>query len=93
MRDGVPDGVAARGRALRLVAENSLLAQQEYNQAFVLMQYFGYLARDPNSGQDTNFDGYYFWLDKLNTFGGDYRAAEMVRAFLESIEYRGRFPH
>jgi hypothetical protein len=85
--------LAARGRALRLVAENSVLAQQEYNQAFVLMQYFGYLARDPNSGQDTNFDGYYFWLDKLNTFGGDYRAAEMVRAFLESIEYRGRFTH
>jgi hypothetical protein len=84
--------VAARGRALRRVAENAQLVQQEFNQAFVLMQYFGYLTRDPNSGQDTNFDGYFFWLNKLNAFGGNYQEAEMVKAFLESIEYRGRFP-
>src|SRR6185503_19192174 len=31
---------AARARALRRVAENSILAQQEFNRAFVLMQYF-----------------------------------------------------
>jgi hypothetical protein len=40
--------VAARARALRRVAENSTLAQQEFNKAFVLMQYFGYLRRNPN---------------------------------------------
>ena len=39
---------AARGRALRRVAENSTLNQQEFNRAFVLMQYFGYLRRNPN---------------------------------------------
>jgi hypothetical protein len=33
-----------------------------------------------------------FWLDKLNTFGGNFRNAEMVKAFLVSGEYRGRFP-
>ena len=38
---------AARGRALRRVAENSTLGQQELNRAFVLMQYFGYLRRNP----------------------------------------------
>jgi hypothetical protein len=80
----------ARGRALRRVAENSMLARQELNQAFVLMQYLGYLRRDPNSGPDTDFSGYTFWLNKLNTFG-NFQDAEMVKAFLVSGEYRGRF--
>ena len=84
--------VAARGRALRRVAENSVLARQEFNQAFVLMQYFGYLRRDANSGPDADFTGYNFWLEKLNRFGGNYQNAEMVEAFLTSGEYRGRFP-
>jgi hypothetical protein len=39
--------VAGRSRALRDVAENSTLAQQEFNRALVLMQYFGYLRRNP----------------------------------------------
>jgi hypothetical protein len=84
--------VAARGRALRRVAENSTVAQQEFNQAFVLMQYFGYLHRDANAGQDTDFTGYNFWLDKLNSFAGNFQDAEMVKAFLFAGEYRQRFP-
>jgi len=83
---------AARGRALQLIAENPALAQREFNQAFVLMQYFGYLRRDANSGPDTDFSGYNFWLSKLNSFGGNYQSAEMVKAFLLAGEYRGRFP-
>jgi CSLREA domain-containing protein len=82
----------ARGRALRRVAENSALAQRELNAAFVLMQYFGYLRRDANSGPDADFSGYNFWLDKLNAFDGNFRNADMVKAFLVSAEYRGRFP-
>jgi CSLREA domain-containing protein len=84
--------VAARGRALLLIAGNAALEQQKFNQAFVLMQYFGYLRRDANSAPDTDFSGYNFWLDKLNTFGGNYQNAEMVKAFLLAGEYRGRFP-
>ncbi|MFN2578714.1 MAG: hypothetical protein ABR607_13605 [Pyrinomonadaceae bacterium] len=83
--------VAARGRALRDVAENATLQQNEFNRAFVLMQYFGYLRRDPNSGQDTDYTGYDFWLTKLNQFNGSFINAEMVKAFIESSEYRGRF--
>jgi len=83
--------VAARARALRDVAENSILQQQEFNRAFVLMQFMGYLRRDPNSGQDTDYTGYEFWLNKLNQFNGNYNAAEMVKAFIVSTEYRGRF--
>jgi len=84
---------AARARALRRVAENSTLAQQEFNRAFVLMQYFGYLRRNPNDSPEPglNFDGYNFWLAKLNDFNGNYINAEMVKAFITSGEYRQRF--
>lgn len=84
--------LAARARALLRVAENETASTQEFNPAFVLMQYFGYLRRDPNAGQDTNFSGYDFWLTKLNRFNGNYQQSEMVKAFLSSVEYRGRFP-
>ncbi len=85
--------VAARARALRRVAENSTLAQQEFNRAFVLMQYFGYLRRNPNDAPEPglNFDGYNFWLTKLNQFNGNFVQADMVKAFLVSTEYRQRF--
>jgi hypothetical protein len=84
---------AARARVLRRVAENSTFAQQETNRAFVLMQYFGYLRRNPNDAPEPglNFDGYNFWLAKLNQFNGDFVAAEMVKAFIVSGEYRQKF--
>src|ERR1051326_7677723 len=83
--------LSARARALRRVAENSALIQNESNRAFVLTEYFGYLRRNPNDAPDTNFDGYNFWLNKLNQFNGDFMGAEMVRAFIDSSEYRRRF--
>ncbi|MEP6719392.1 MAG: Calx-beta domain-containing protein [bacterium] len=82
---------AARARVLRRVTENSSLAQQEFNKAFVLMQYFGYLRRNPNEAPDTDFSGYNFWLNKLNQFNGNFINAEMVKSFLDSGEYRQRF--
>ena len=83
--------VAARGRALRRVAENATLVTNEFNRAFVLMQFFGYLRRDPNTGPDTDYTGYDFWLTKLNQFNGNFVNAEMVKAFISSDEYRQRF--
>ena len=83
--------VAARGRALRKVAENSALKSNEYNRAFVLMQYFGYLRRNPDDPQDTDHSGWKFWLDKLEAANGNFINAQMVLAFLESFEYRQRF--
>lgn len=82
---------AARGRALRVVVENAELARREFNPAFVLMQYYGYLQRNPDEGPDANLDGYNFWLRKLDAHGGDFERAEMVKAFLDSAEYRTRF--
>jgi len=82
---------SARAHALRRVAENSSFAQQEINRAFVLMEYFGYLRRNPNDTPDSDYSGYDFWLTKLNQFGGNFVNAEMVKAFIVSGEYRQRF--
>jgi hypothetical protein len=88
-----PADNAARSRALRLVAEDPMLVKQEFNRAFVLMEYFGYLQRNPPDPPELTLDyqGYNFWLNKLNQFNGNYINAEMVKAFLSSIEYRQRF--
>ncbi len=74
-----------RAQVLRLIAEDQSFYNAEYNQAFVEMEYFGYLRRDPDE------DGFNFWLGKLNQFGGDFRRADMVKSFLVSGEYRQRF--
>jgi hypothetical protein len=85
--------VPARARALRRVAENATFTRQEMNPAFVLAQYFGYLRRNPNDAPEPglDFEGYNFWLSKLNQFNGNFVNAEMVKAFLVSGEYRHRF--
>jgi hypothetical protein len=80
-----------RAQVLRAVAEDPDLNTAESNRAFVLMQYFGYLRRNPNDPQDSDHSGYDFWLTKLNQFNGNYINAEMVKAFITSIEYRQRF--
>jgi hypothetical protein len=82
---------AGRASVLRKVAEDADLHQREFNRAFVLMQYFGYLKRNPNDSPDADFNGYNFWLSKLNQFGGNFVQAEMVKAFISSTEYRTRF--
>ena len=57
------------------------------------MQYFGYLRRNPSDAPEANLNyaGWNFWLGKLDEFNGDYVRAEMVKAFLDSTEYRTRF--
>lgn len=83
--------VTARSQALRQVADDPDLVNAEFNKAFVLMQYFGYLQRNPNEGPDTDYSGYEFWLTKLNKFNGSYVNAQMVQGFIDSGEYRSRF--
>jgi Calx-beta domain/Carboxypeptidase regulatory-like domain/Beta-propeller repeat len=88
---GNTSNAIARAQALRQVAEDQDFSNAEFNHAFVLMQYFGYLRRSPNDAPDSDYSGYDFWLTKLNQFGGNYINAEMVKAFLSSDEYRKRF--
>jgi hypothetical protein len=80
-----------RAQVLRAIAEHSNLVTAESNRAFVLMQFFGYLRRNPNDPQDSDYTGYDFWLTKLNEFNGNFTNAEMVKAFITSTEYRQRF--
>lgn len=85
--------VTARAQALRQVAEDADLYNNESNRAFVLAQYFGYLRRNPYDAPEPTRDytGYDFWLTKLTQYNGDFVAAEMVKAFISSSEYRQRF--
>jgi len=73
-----------RGQVIRAVIDTQAFQKAEYNRAFVLMQYFGYLRRDPDTA------GYQFWLDILNNrVANNYRS--MVCAFITSAEYQLRF--
>lgn len=78
-------GTMTRAQVLRAVSESEELNTREFNAAFVTMEYFGYLRRDPDTA------GFNFWLNKLNAFNGNFQNAEMVKAFISSSEYRQRF--
>jgi hypothetical protein len=95
---------SGRAAALKSIIESGSVFNKLYNDSFVLMQYFGYLRRNPDDAPDQNFSGYDFWLAKLNGVSqpnedmrNDAQAqqrserAEMIRAFIESTEYRRRF--
>lgn len=82
---GLNGATMTRATVLRQVSEFQFLKDRELNTAFVTMEYFGYLRRDPDTA------GFDFWLSKLNSFGGDYVRSEMVKAFISSSEYRQRF--
>jgi hypothetical protein len=88
-RDALVGGLGSfelsRADVLQRIVENQQFVKAKQNEMFVMMEYFGYLRRDPDD------NGYQFWLNKLNQFGGDFEQAEMVKAFIESGEYRGRF--
>jgi hypothetical protein len=93
-----------RAAALKSVIESDSVFNAQYNSAFVLMQYFGYLRRDADDPPDNDFAGYDFWLNKMNqaSLPGEnvrdddvalnrVKRADMVKSFLVSDEYRDRF--
>jgi CSLREA domain-containing protein len=97
-------GTEGRAAALLSVTNSRSVYNRQYNAAFVLMQYYGYLRRAPDEQPDIGFAGFDYWLAKLDGFsapGEDVRddavaaaraaRAEMARAFVESDEYRARF--
>jgi Domain of unknown function (DUF4214) len=74
----------SRSLVVQALADNSSLKAKEYNAAFVLTEYFGYLRRDPEP------EGYDFWLNVVtNGDVGNYRG--MVCSFITSTEYQHRF--
>ena len=82
---GLNNSTLTRGAVLRQAVENEGFVTAKRNETFVMMEYFGYLRRDPDQA------GYQFWLNKLNQFDGNFEQAEMVKAFIDSGEYRNRF--
>ncbi len=83
--NGLNNRTETRATVLLKVAENEAFTRKEFSPAFVLAEYFGYMRRDADAG------GFNFWLKKLNDNDGNFIRAEMVKAFLVSIEYRQRF--
>jgi Tol biopolymer transport system component len=75
------DGTRTRAQVLREISESTEVYDKYYNQAFVVMQYFGYLRRQPDAL-------YLNWISHLDATG-DYRS--MINGFVNSIEYRERF--
>jgi hypothetical protein len=73
----------SRARVVRKAIEYPEYTTAEFNGAFVLAEYFGYLRRDPDTA------GFNFWLSTLTANGGNSRA--MVCSFLTSAEYQFRF--
>jgi hypothetical protein len=76
------NGTTTRAKVLREVSESGEVYQKYYTEAFVVMQYFGYLRRDPDIL-------YKEWIKIMKANGGDYRV--MINGFLNSAEYRSRF--
>jgi acetyltransferase-like isoleucine patch superfamily enzyme len=91
--NGLNNGTLTRAQVVRQIAESDAFVHAEFNRAFVLMQYFGYLRRDPDDAPDGNMSGFNFWLTKLNQFNGNFVNAEMVKAFIQSLEFNNRFSH
>ena len=71
-----------KAQVLRALVESAEMYSQYYNEAFVIMQYFGYLRRDADSS-------YLTWIQTMQQNNGDYRV--MINGFLNSAEYRQRF--
>ena len=83
--NGLNGNTETRATVLRKISDKPSFRQAETNRMFVLMEYFGYLRRDPDTA------GFNFWLTKLNQFNGNFVKADMVKSFIVSGEYRGRF--
>ncbi|MGI8917847.1 MAG: hypothetical protein ACR2H6_04530 [Pyrinomonadaceae bacterium] len=80
--DALNSGSQTRGQILRQIVESAEVYQEFYNQAFVVMQYFGYLRRDPDIL-------YLNWIEVLNANPSDSR--HMIAGLVNSLEYRARF--
>ena len=81
MIDGLNNSTLTRGQVLRQIVESAEVSNKYNHQAYAVMEYFGYLRRQP--------DGFYLaWIAALDTTN-DPRG--MVTGFVTSQEYRNRF--
>jgi len=79
--DGLNNNTLTRAQILRQIVESAEVSQKFSNQAFVVMEYFGFLRRDPDA----------LYLNWISTLDGGASSRTMVNGFLNSLEYRQRF--
>jgi hypothetical protein len=81
LTNGLNANTLSRAQVLRAIADSDAVGAAEFNNAFVSMQYYGYLRRKPDPS------GFNAWLAVLQA--GNVRT--MVDGFLNSTEYKLRF--
>jgi len=70
----------SRSLVMRALADNAIFSNAVYPKSFVLMEYFGYLKRDPDGA------GFDFWLSVMN----NRESGKLSRDGL-LIHYRGEY--
>jgi hypothetical protein len=81
--DALNTSQKTRAQVLREIVELQSVEDRFFIRAFVAMQYFGYLRRDPDT------IGYNNWVTTLTADPGNFR--HMIFGFIYSTEYRQRF--
>ena len=79
--DSLNSGTKTRAQVLREIMESKEVYEKYYNESFVVMQYFGFLRRDPDAL-------YLDWIQELDSTGN---SRNMINGFVNSTEYRRRF--
>jgi len=85
---GLFDGMnSGRAAILARIASYSSVVDAQYNEAFVMLQYFSYLRRDPDES------GLNFWMNTLKSkpLRDPAAARFVVCSFMTSTEYQNRF--
>ena len=77
---GLGNATETRASVLRKVADNAEVILKEFNTAFVLAEYFGYLRREPDTA------GLSFWLNIVNNQTPSVSPGGMVLRIPDSLE-------
>lgn len=78
---GLTNGTLTRAQVLRQFNESAEVFTKYYNEAFIVMNYFGFLRRNPDAA-------YQAWIQIFNNTNDD---RVIINGFINSQEYRARF--
>jgi len=81
MIDGLNNSTLTRAQVLRQIVESPEVSTKYNHQAYAVMEYFGYLRRQPDA----------FFLDWIRVLDQTNDPRGMVTGFVNSAEYRQRF--
>jgi len=81
MIDGLNNSTLTRAQVLRQIVESTEVSTRFNHEAYAVMEYFGYLRRQPDA----------FYLDWIRVLDSTNDPRGMVTGFVTSQEYRQRF--